>query len=345
MRRMIVPAGIAIVLIATVPCAFGKGGDVVDFKGGNRLVGEVKYLERGKLYFKTDATDTIGIEWNEVTALVTTQNVRVVERDGTRYFGTLARTESPATIAVATGTGTVTLPVLDVVDIDTLELTAWDRMDIDVSGNYSFSNATDVQELGVGLEVDYETETHSRTFKFSSQSSSAPDDDDSSRNVATYQALRYHEDNWLTGWLSGVEQNDALDLDYRVTSGYGGGRRFFPTSHSRILLFGGLQLSEEKFAGNDTDANVESVFMGTIDWYQFHAPELDLSSSLVVTPSLTEFGRVRAVVDTSLKWELVKDFYWQLSFFSDFDSDPQTGQSSSGSKNDYGVTTGIGWSH
>ncbi len=36
--------------------------DVVIFKNGDRLTGEVKSLERGRLRFKTEATDTIGIE-------------------------------------------------------------------------------------------------------------------------------------------------------------------------------------------------------------------------------------------------------------------------------------------
>ena len=341
----ILRAGTVAWLIAAAPLAFASKDDVVEFEGGSRLVGEAKYLERGKLRFKTAATDTITVEWNEVTALVTKQRLRVVKRDGTRYFGTLVPADSPSTIAIVTGNGTVALPILDVVTIDTIESTVWDRLDIDVSGNYAFTKATDVEELGFGLEMDYETETHSRTLTLSSQSSRAPEEDNASRNVATYQTLKIREGHWLTGWLTGAAQNDALDLDYRITGAYGGGRRFFPTADSRIQLFAGLQLSEERFSGNDADGNVESVFMSTIDWYQFHEPELDLSSTVVVTPSLTDFGRVRAGVDTSLKWELVKDFYWHLTFFSDFDSDPQTGGDQSGAKNDYGVTTGLGWSH
>ena len=40
--------------------------DVVTFVNGDRLTGEVKSLERGRLRFKTDATDTISIEWDNV---------------------------------------------------------------------------------------------------------------------------------------------------------------------------------------------------------------------------------------------------------------------------------------
>ncbi len=35
--------------------------DVVIFKNGDHLTGEVKSLERGRLRFKTEATDTISI--------------------------------------------------------------------------------------------------------------------------------------------------------------------------------------------------------------------------------------------------------------------------------------------
>ena len=43
--------------------------DIVIVVNGDSLTGEVKSLERGRLRFKTDATDTISIEWDDVAWL------------------------------------------------------------------------------------------------------------------------------------------------------------------------------------------------------------------------------------------------------------------------------------
>lgn len=69
-------------------------------------------------------------------------------------------------------------------------------------------------------------------------------------------------------------------------------------------------------------------------------PELDLSTNLQIIPNLTDTGRVRAELDISLKWEIVEDLFWQLSFYDSYDSDPIVADAE---KNDYGVSTSLGW--
>ncbi|MEE8366882.1 MAG: hypothetical protein V3S30_01060 [Thermoanaerobaculia bacterium] len=62
--------------------------------------------------------------------------------------------------------------------------------------------------------------------------------------------------------------------------------------------------------------------------------------ALIVFPSLTESGRVRMEFDASLRREVVKDFYFNLTLFDSFDNEiPVEGAE----KNDWGVITSIGW--
>src|SRR5690606_8136846 len=51
--------------------------DVIVLVNGDRLTGEVKGLERGKLSFKTDATGTIQVEWDKVASLQSGQYLQV----------------------------------------------------------------------------------------------------------------------------------------------------------------------------------------------------------------------------------------------------------------------------
>ena len=83
---------LALILLLLTGTAFAED-DVVIFKNGDRLTGEVKSLERGRLRFKTDATDTINIEWDEVAFLSSDQNIQVETVLGQRFLGHLAPTE------------------------------------------------------------------------------------------------------------------------------------------------------------------------------------------------------------------------------------------------------------
>jgi hypothetical protein len=69
-------------------------------------------------------------------------------------------------------------------------------------------------------------------------------------------------------------------------------------------------------------------------------PEIDITAKFLIFPSLTDWGRVRTNLETKLKIEIFKDFFWSFSFFDITDSRPQTEEAS---KHDYGVTTSLGW--
>jgi hypothetical protein len=233
----------------------------------------------------------------------------------------------------------------DVVAFEQMEAGFWDRLDIKTSVGYSNSNSNDVEQLNFDATFGYDTENRSRELDLSSQRSASAGNDSSTRRTVDYQTLRFREDKWFTGWLGNYEDNDELELDYRFTIASAFGREFHPTTHQRYRAFAGLAVSEESFAGGDANTSLESVFGGSIDWFRFSSPELDLSSSLLLFPSITEWGRLRSRVDLSLSWEIVDDLYWSVSFYDDYDSEPldENGDPAE-SINDYGVNTSLGWS-
>jgi hypothetical protein len=181
-------------------------------------------------------------------------------------------------------------------------------------------------------------------LSFSSQSSTSDTEPTQVRDNASYQSLRLYETTYFTGWSTSYEDNDALDLVYRVQAAWIGGRQFFPVANRRWRLGAGLAVNRERYVGGDPQVNTELVLGGTLDWFRFHSPELDLSSNLTVYPSLNEWGRVRANFGVTLRWEIWNDLYWQLSLYDDYDSNPDSGGTTTVPNNDYGVTTSLGWS-
>ncbi|MGH9336562.1 MAG: hypothetical protein ACRD21_22720, partial [Vicinamibacteria bacterium] len=66
-----------------------------------------------------------------------------------------------------------------------------------------------------------------------------------------------------------------------------------------------------------------------------------LSAGLIVLPNLKTRGRYRVQVSGKAKIELVRNLYWSLNVYESYDSEPPSEVSR---KNDFGVTTSIGWS-
>src|SRR5262245_48847762 len=79
-----------IFLVATLTeQAFAARTDVVTLKNGDRLTGEIRQLERGKLTYKTDDLGTVSIEWDKVTSLQSIHLFEVELQTGQKYFGNL----------------------------------------------------------------------------------------------------------------------------------------------------------------------------------------------------------------------------------------------------------------
>jgi hypothetical protein len=67
---------------------------------------------------------------------------------------------------------------------------------------------------------------------------------------------------------------------------------------------------------------------------------MDITTILYAFPSLSTAGRVRLEFDSKLRIEIFKDFYWSLNLYNSFDSEPPT---ATANRNDFGVTTSLGW--
>ena len=67
--------------------------DIVFFKNGDKLTGEIRSLGRGRLNLNTDATGTISIEWDKISGIVSDQHIQFETASGIRYFGSVKTSE------------------------------------------------------------------------------------------------------------------------------------------------------------------------------------------------------------------------------------------------------------
>ncbi len=112
---------VAVFSLWAVPSNAAPKTDIVIFKNGDKLTGEFKSLKRGQLNLNTEATGTIGIEWDKVSYIISNQQIQVETSDGTRYFGNLTASDRGSGIIVVTDGGRQSLDTMSVITMTPIE--------------------------------------------------------------------------------------------------------------------------------------------------------------------------------------------------------------------------------
>ncbi len=87
--------------------------------------------------------------------------------------------------------------------------------------------------------------------------------------------------------------------------------------------------------------SIEGVAALQYELFNFGDPETDIVVSFTILPSFSDWGRVRMDLNSRIRYELFKDFFWSVSLFDQFDSEPP---SEGTERNDFGINTSVGWS-
>ena len=336
--------GAAIVVIAVVAApAFARPKtDVVVLDNGNRITCEIKKLQRGKLSVSTDASGTISLKWSHVVGLQSTFLYQIELQSGERYIGRFDVPPEIGKIAVVGGKDQEVVDVFRVVEMVPIEATIWSRMKGSVDAGYDFSQANSATTWSASATLGHRTPRLETDLSFSSNIKEQTGAENINRQDLKLQVNRYFENRWFAAVLGQGEKNESQDLDFRGLVGGGVGRKVVQTNRSNVTLLGGAAFSREKYQDlADYDSNAELVAALGLETFRFDNPELDLSAGFAVLPNLLTKGRYRLQVNGKARIEIFHDLYWSLTVYESFDSDPP---SESSRRNDFGITTSIGWS-
>ena len=335
---------LAALLLATVtlPAFAAPKTDVVLLTDGSRIIGEVKSVGRGRLTLSTDPISTIYIEWDRVARLTSKQPLRLETRTGAIYFGSLVESKGTGYLRIKGDIETTDLLTLDVVRIETLapgSRTCWSG---DLSAGYSLVSANRQEQFNFNLNAQCRTENLLTKIMASDIKTSTSGSPVSRTAAAQLNVDRLFADRWYAGGLLRVDRNDQLGIESRTSIG-GGGGRFLLQSNSMVWsLQGGIvETREHDFASDNPTNSTEGMVEMSFDWFRYSTPELDLSTTITVFPSLTESGRWRGNGNVALKWEVFSNFFIRLQFTGDFDNRSGDGGKS---KTDYNLSTSVGYS-
>jgi len=317
--------------------------DVVTLKNGDRITGEIKSLEAGKLALKTDWMGTVDIEWDNIERVQSPFRYTVVLSSGVRLVGSLGSGEETQTLAVARiardDEDATIIAYRRVVEIEPLEETLWQRLKGSVDLGFSFAQASTATQWDLNAQVNHRTAKHLAT---TSLTSTLQDQEGATRNTRNTLTLGYEwflGDRWYAIGLSQFQQSESQGLELRGLFGGGIGRHVYQSVKTDLSIIGGADFTREKYTGEDFITTTEVIAGLQYETYRFDSPKMEITGHFFSFPNLTTFGRIRLQAEGKVRFEIIKDLYFSVNVYESYDSDPPIKDVA---KNDFSISTSLG---
>ena len=317
--------------------------DVVTLANGDRITGEVKGLNRGRLEFSTDDAGTLYLEWDKLVSVVATARyVEVVTNDGRRFLGSLGLAP-PKSIAVVVPDDTVVLTMPEVTIIRPIGSSFWSNLDGSVDAGFNYTRSSGVAQLNFNSDTVYRK--FASQFRLTASFTVTETDDDEGRDdrgTMEMSYLRYPWREWFVVGIGRFETNESLGVELRSQVGFATGPRLINSNRGQLSLGGGLVFNDEIGVDVERAQNVEALFVVQASYFTYDRPKTNLDLSLQYYPSLSNTGRHRLELDAGIKRELLKDLFVGLNIYNSYDNRPPN---PTADRNDIGIVASIGWTY
>ena len=324
-----------LMMLATASAASAQT-DTVTTATGEKIVGEIKRVEKDVLTMSTPYSDSdFKIKWDQVASIESARQFLIETFDGKRLAGALATDVGTKTVRV----DGATIALAEVSVMQPLERSFWSRFETAADFGYSMTQANEAKQLTLGGNLLYRDEHVVDTVLgnvFKSSQSNAPE----TQRWNLGNDFRYLlGDRWYVNTTQDFLNSDEQSLDLRTTIGVGGGRYLLRSPSQYLAVGAGLAWTREDY----TDPVIETkdsteAYLGT----EFMTEKLkvaDLVTRLNYYPSLTIDDRYRLNYTFDIDFNLPGDWYIRVSLFENYDSLPPAGLS----KNDWGWSNAFGF--
>jgi hypothetical protein len=339
--------GTVAVLVFAQAALAKRNDDVVIMKNGDRLTGEIKRLEDGKLVFSAGyMTADVSLDWTKVDRLESKDHFNVYLTDGRVHTGVIVgkglTEDTDPGFFIQTGNADVVVHRDEVVVVRPIESSVLNQLTGSVDYGYSFTggnNSTTQSSLSAAMA--YRVEKWHMQLQGGSVFNAQSEGTSTGRNTFSFLYARKLTELWYAGAISELLNSKQQDLTLRATAGGGLGRVLFRSERTALRLLSGILFSREHYsseAGEEPRANnVEALFHLQYEMYRFK--KFDIDAATYAYPSLTDRGRVRMGLQSALGIELFRNFKWKFSLYENFDSRPPV----HAPRNDFGTSTSVGW--
>jgi putative salt-induced outer membrane protein YdiY len=213
-----------------------------------------------------------------------------------------------------------------------------DKLDIHLDIGFVTAKANNARQLSLGTRVGYEAKKWVFLFDYSTFASIV-DTIETARGSLGLSAGYILPKNWFINARTNFFSSSEQQLDYRFTNSIGVGKYIYRRATHELRTLAGGSYNQEKFTISPEEFTSAELF-GSIHHVYTATKGLNLLTDLIVSPSLTDDGRVRTYFTTEAKVTVIRHFTFSLSYTLNYDNKPPV----ESSKSDYIFNFKLGWS-
>jgi putative salt-induced outer membrane protein YdiY len=335
---------LSVALLATPSSAHAQDLDEYDdkvyLKNGDRITGNIKELDRGKLRVKTTTMDTIYLNWVDVESVESNTYLRIAKTDGTFVYGRVQKSDMTENLRILDNGKTTEIPTLEIASAKPIRVdeSFWHRIEGDASAGIDYKKASEILLINVASNLRLRQEKYELAFSLNWNETSQSEEDNSSRAELSGDYTKFLKDRWFWKGSAALERNQELGLDLRTILSGTAGKYFVQTSTMRFEVAAGLAASLEDRTDGTKQDSLEGHISSSFDIFILNIPTTRLTANVNVFPGITESSRIRVNTNINMRNERVRDFFWDLQFYSSYDNQPATGAE----REDFGIVTSLG---
>ncbi|GAB3230970.1 DUF481 domain-containing protein [Algoriphagus aestuariicola] len=332
--------------------------DSLVLSNNDLIVGEIKNMDKNIIGIETDYSDVdFKIKWDNVKRVYSKTNYLITLSDGRRYNGRIRSlndsiveidTQMPETIlsfskknnkVEETFGQKVDVQRHQIVYLNALDDTFWSRLSFNFDVGTNLTKANDFRQFTFNTAAGYLADRWKANLNFNSLRSTQAEVEPIKRTElgASYNYFLPHD--WYLMYSLNILSNTEQLLDLRTSNMIGAGNYVVHTNKAYLGFSAGVNFNNEKFQGDESSTQSGEAFFGA-QYNIFDIGDLDLMTTVVGYPSLTEKGRFRTDFKFDIRYEFKFDLYFKVGTTMNYDNQPTEGASDL----DYIFQTTVGWS-
>src|SRR5262245_12802840 len=154
--------------------------DEVVMENGDRITGEIKKMEFGVLYFKSDrAVDTLKLDWERVVQLQSIARYEFETQNKDVYVGIIAKDENnevpKGELEIILGDSSIIrLRIIEIISVHEMGRSFLSRISLDLDAGASFTSANSRKQSTINVSALFRRPKYSGSLDFSTMFSSEP---------------------------------------------------------------------------------------------------------------------------------------------------------------------------
>ena len=297
-------------------------------------------MELGILSFKDDDLSMLNIKVNKLKWISAEQHLfRIETADEELYYGRIVPDTIPGRVIILSGINRISEPIISINSLLSFRKKFSDRLEGNVSAGYSFTRSSDIGQLNVSFLLKYITSKNQLELSGSTIGTFDSSRYSRDREDVKLQDYYYFTRSWFMALSVNYQRNLQLSIARRYSEMAGLGNKFIVNTHFQALGITGISLNQEKsIEGDVSPVLVEIPLILRLNYFKFKKPNIQFGTTQTVYVSLSQKGRVRYDGNTTLYWEIIRNFSINLTFYNSYDNQPPDPTSS---KKDYGIVFGL----